>query len=802
MTTPTTPGTAMNAPMAPAPEAAPAPVAPVAATPAGVDPNSALGQTITADEIERQRALTLYNIAMKKSGDALTANPPQYAAAIDAAHEASVTIDDNRRYFSDAEANNLRSAAAHQEQVATANKGTYDAQQTQREQALATAAEKQLANKRASEKSRRVDALMHDAQRFVDTQQYKEGADTLRQVLVIDPTNSSAKLMLSLVTDRIAYRQYERVVRDSAHETTKIETQDAEALVPYADLLIYPENWVDITRTRLGAQSEQDSPANRAARARLAENLKEITADQLGLERVINFLRDNTGTNIFVNWKALEAAGIDRNTPVSVNLHDAPFSKVLTTVLASVGGTANLSYTVDDGVITISTKDDLNSTVPPRIATYDIRDLLIQPDNVPPPPLDAQAALQQASPGGGAGGGNIFTTATTANVTPQAARDDIVKKITDAITSTVAPDTWRVSGGSIGSIQEISGQLLINQTVDNHVAIENLLEKIRETHAVEIAIEARIMFVNNNFFEQFGVDWSLNIPAGSLGGNIGAVTATSGGLGQADRLNSGGTLANVLSGSSALNVAGSILDNFQLNLVLQATQADQRTINVSSPRLTLFNGQQGFIQVTRTNGFISNFNQQTTGGTIGVAPTVSTTVTTSVLRTGVGLAVQAAVSADRRYVIMQVTPELLTNDGFTQVGTLGSSSNNSTLTGIFLQLPNVEVTTVHTTVSVPDGGTLLIGGEKVATTTEVEVGVPILSKIPGINRLFTNRSSEKDERTLLVLIRPKIIIQKEIENNLYGPGYDRPTGLPTNATNQSVLEGNGVDPGFRAAGRP
>ena len=79
--------------------------------------------------------------------------------------------------------------------------------------------------------------------------------------------------------------------------------------------------------------------------------------------------------------------------------------------------------------------------------------------------------------------------------------------------------------------------------------------------------------------------------------------------------------------------------------------------------------------------------------------------------------------------------------------------------------------------------------------------MPILSKIPGLNRLFTNRARmEKDEKTLLVLVRPKIIIQSEIEQNLFGAGYDRPTGLPVNPAGPSMTEGNGVDPGFRAAG--
>ena len=48
---------------------------------------------------------------MKHSSDAITANPPQYVIAIDAAHQAAQIIEDNRRYFSDVEANALLSGA-------------------------------------------------------------------------------------------------------------------------------------------------------------------------------------------------------------------------------------------------------------------------------------------------------------------------------------------------------------------------------------------------------------------------------------------------------------------------------------------------------------------------------------------------------------------------------------------------------------------------------------------------------------------------------------------------------------------
>jgi type II secretory pathway component GspD/PulD (secretin) len=79
-------------------------------------------------------------------------------------------------------------------------------------------------------------------------------------------------------------------------------------------------------------------------------------------------------------------------------------------------------------------------------------------------------------------------------------------------------------------------------------------------------------------------------------------------------------------------------------------------------------------------------------------------------------------------------------------------------------------------VSVPDKGTLLLGGQRLVGEIEKESGVPVLSKIPIINRLFTNRSKVRDEKTLLILIKPTIIIQGEEEEKLF-PGLMQAPGL-------------------------
>ena len=84
-------------------------------------------------------------------------------------------------------------------------------------------------------------------------------------------------------------------------------------------------------------------------------------------------------------------------------------------------------------------------------------------------------------------------------------------------------------------------------------------------------------------------------------------------------------------------------------------------------------------------------------------------------------------------------------------------------------MPVLEIAEVQTRVSVPDGGTLLIGGQKLGAEVNREAGVPGLSKMPVIGRLFSNRSKVKDQDILLILVKPSIILQEEAEREYFAP---------------------------------
>ena len=142
---------------------------------------------------------------------------------------------------------------------------------------------------------------------------------------------------------------------------------------------------------------------------------------------------------------------------------------------------------------------------------------------------------------------------------------------------------------------------------------------------------------------------------------------------------------------------------------------------------------------------------------------------------GFVLDLDAVISADRRYVTMNVRFGLNENVSFTPVTVTGAAGGGggdggggraSQFSGT-IQLPSLQGSEIRTSVSVPDKGTIMLGGQILMNEIEIEVGVPVLSKIPIVNRFFTNRLTTRSEKTQMLLIRPEIMIQQEMEDDLF-----------------------------------
>lgn len=383
----------------------------------------------------------------------------------------------------------------------------------------------------------------------------------------------------------------------------------------------------------------------------------------------------------------------------------------------------------------------------------------------------------------------------------------------DLIEATVATDTWAENGGGQAEIRPFPTNLslVISQTQAVHEQIADLLQQLRRLQDLQVTIEVRFIRLNDNFFERIGIDFDMNIVDKALVGGTpvpGGVTLTNGqtqtatvGMVQSSSQSTFPTFTTDLDvpfrqgsfdvatpafggfdANSAATMGFAILSDIEAYFLIQAAQGDNRTNVLEAPKITLFNGQQAFVADATQVPFV-----------VGVIPVVGEFASAQqpvivVLNEGTMMTIQAVVSDDRRYVRMTIVPfftQIGKVDTFTFEGSTSSTSSSSTTdsnsdgknenkddstsnasTGVTVQLPQFSFVSVVTTVSVPDGGTVLLGGIKRLSEGRSEFGVPLLSKIPYINRLFRNVGIGRATESLMMMVTPRIIIQEEEEARL------------------------------------
>ena len=137
----------------------------------------------------------------------------------------------------------------------------------------------------------------------------------------------------------------------------------------------------------------------------LAARLPDIKLDQIPLSDAIDFVRDVSGANIHVNWRALELLNVTRQTPVSLQLSSVTTRRVLRSLLDETGAGEMLTFYVDEEVIEVTTKEISDSKLITKV--YPVEDLVMTiPDftNAPTFNLQDQRGTSRGR-GGGVGGG-------------------------------------------------------------------------------------------------------------------------------------------------------------------------------------------------------------------------------------------------------------------------------------------------------------------------------------------------------------------------------------------------------------
>src|SRR5687767_4917922 len=202
------------------------------------------------------------------------------------------------------------------------------------------------------------------------------------------------------------------------------------------------------------------APESQAARGTtsrsLGRTLPEMNFDGVALTDCIDFLRDITAANIVVNWRALEGAGVTPDTLVNLKLRSVSLRKALSLLLSEAGGGEGITYSVDEGVIEITTAELANARTYTRV--YDVADLLMEiPDFTDAPDFSLQSSSNSGgsggggNSGGGGGGGGLFGNSDSGNEDEEdegMTKAERAEELLELIRETIYPDIWRENGGT------------------------------------------------------------------------------------------------------------------------------------------------------------------------------------------------------------------------------------------------------------------------------------------------------------------------------------------------------------------
>src|SRR5260370_30981236 len=381
--------------------------------------------------------------------------------------------------------------------------------------------------------------------------------------------------------------------------------------------------------------------------------------------------------------------------------------------------------------------------------------------------------------------------------------EDILIKL---ITNTIKPESWDSMGGA-GTIDyfPLGMALTINQTPDIQEQVQELLHALRRLQDQEVSVEVRFITLSEAFFERIGTDFNINIVTNNPKFQNMIVSQQFQPFGEINKVTSNavvglqptgqftntldipitqnsfglavppfGGFRNMPGADGGLSLGLAFLSDIQVFLFMEAAQGDRRTNVMQAPKITLFNGQTSTLTIADLQFFVTSVSFFLVNGQVVFFPN------NTPIPSGVTLAMNAVVTADRRYVRMSLAPTL-TNLS-TPVTALfpvttfitplfeGAAQGQPLPSTLSSHQPAFTPVTGLTTVMVPDGGTVLMGGLTTLREGRSEFGPPILSKIPYINRLFKNVGYGRETESLLMMVTPRIIINEEEEFKQTGVG--------------------------------
>ena len=284
-----------------------------------------------------------------------------------------------------------------------------------------------------------------------------------------------------------------------------------------------------------------------------------------------------------------------------------------------------------------------------------------------------------------------------------------------------------------------TSQLILTTTEKEMESTLDLITKL-DTATRQVLIEARLLETSRNPSTVKGIDWAGTVEAqqASFGNNVPAGSSI---------LSSGPKL--LADTAAGFNPATAFLNADGVSAVLSFFNKDAETEVVATPRAVTLDNQTAHLSITRAFPVFA-----ITPGSAN-SPAGATVTYTNL---GTILYVTPRIAADNN-IALHVVPEVSNIDSVDRQ-TLNGQPNTANI---------YAIRRMETTVMIPSGHTLVMGGLITDNKTKNNTKVPVLGDIPLVGKyLFGTEKKSRNKSNLIIFITPTVVDEGDFHANSAG----------------------------------
>ncbi len=297
--------------------------------------------------------------------------------------------------------------------------------------------------------------------------------------------------------------------------------------------------------------------------------------------------------------------------------------------------------------------------------------------------------------------------------------------------ATPLPPSLVSSEGRMVIVSPMTGLVTVKAFPNEISMVKEFLQRSEQTLRRQVILETKIVEVSLSDEYQQGINWQQAFSHLSTTDFVISNTA--------------GTAANTI--SAALGGVTSIRylnDDFTGVISLLETQGNVQIL--SSPRVTATNNQKAVIKVGQDEYFVTDVSTTTTTGN---ATTTTPELTLTPFFSGIALDVTPQIN-EHGEVILHIHPSVTETSEQEKVVSLSGES-------IVLPLAQSNIRESDTIIRAKSGEIVVIGGLMQTTLTDSRSKTPLLSDIPFLGELFTQKSEVERKKELVILVKATVV---------------------------------------------